>query len=151
MCPFCRGECSRHRSFAIASVLFDPPPAVMRRCQDAKNPIKFAATGRWRTAVTTGTSTSGRDVQRAAQAFSDAAERIRAQAGQVDACQADPEKAGRKFAREGSAYQEVIRRLGANVRSFAEHGDAFAAAFRAVARGYSASDQAGADELGKVR
>ena len=101
--------------------------------------------------MTTGTSTSGRDLQRAAQAFSDAAGRIRAQAEQIDACQAGPVEVGRKFAREGSAYQEAVRRLGANVRSFAEHGDEFAAAFRAAAHRYSASDQAGADELGKVR
>ncbi|MBK0865785.1 MAG: hypothetical protein IJH84_03850 [Saccharopolyspora sp.] len=101
--------------------------------------------------MTTGTGTSGQDVQRAAQAFADAAGRIRAQAEQIDACGAEPDPAGRQFGPEGSAYREAMRRLGANVRAFAERSDEFAAAFRTVARRYSEIDRAGADELGKVR
>ncbi|MER7014376.1 type VII secretion target [Saccharopolyspora sp. NPDC000359] len=98
-----------------------------------------------------GTATSGSDIGRAATAFADGAEEIKGQAKAVSESKVTPEKAGRKFHEAGQAYKEALEKLGKNIEAFASHGTKLSEDFTATAEEYTASDETGADEVGKVQ
>lgn len=97
-----------------------------------------------------GAETSGSDIQRAATAFSDGAGQLQDLAGQVTDSKVTPEKAGRKFHEAGQAYKESLEKLSANVEAFAESGTKLAENLGESAKQYQASDESGAEEIGKV-
>lgn len=97
-----------------------------------------------------GAETSGSDIQKAATAFSDGADRIADLAGRVTESKVSPEKAGRKFHEAGQAYREALDKLGANVKAFAENGTKLSENLAESAKQYQTSDESGAEEIGKV-
>jgi hypothetical protein len=95
--------------------------------------------------------TSGGDIQKASAAFSDGARQIQAQAQQVAASKVTAAQAGQKFAQAGDAYQKLLDKLEANVKAFAEQGTTLSQSLGDSAKEYRSSDEAGADEIGKVK
>lgn len=97
-----------------------------------------------------GTETSGSDVKKAANAFSDGAGSIKGQAKKATETKLTPEKFGKKFHEAGKSYKDALDKLGKNIESFADHGLKLSESFSASAKEYQAVDESGANEVGKV-
>ncbi|MBB5154806.1 type VII secretion target [Saccharopolyspora phatthalungensis] len=97
-----------------------------------------------------GAETSGSDIEKAANAFSDGAGSIKEQAKKATETKVTAEKAGKKFHEAGKAYKDALDKLGKNIESFAEHGTKLSESFSSSAKEYRARDEAGANEVGKV-
>lgn len=67
--------------------------------------------------------TSGADIEKAGNAFSDGAGQIQAQVQQVAASRVTAKQAGRHFQQAGDAYQKMLDKLEGNVKAFADHGN----------------------------
>ncbi|MEU5849579.1 MULTISPECIES: hypothetical protein [Saccharopolyspora] len=98
-----------------------------------------------------GAQTSGTDISKAANAFSDGAGSLKEQAKKATDTKLTAEKFGKKFHEAGKAYKDALDKLGKNIESFGEHGSKLSEDFSSTAKEYQASDESGANEVGKVQ
>ncbi|WP_190820800.1 type VII secretion target [Saccharopolyspora pogona] len=98
-----------------------------------------------------GAQTSGSDVGKAANAFSDGSGAIKEQAKAATDTKLTAEKFGKKFHEAGKAYKDALDKLGKNIESFAEYGSKLSESFSESAKEYQARDESGAQEVGKVQ